>query len=56
MTPQEAVRRLRELAGRARRLPPPDHRDPERFHVERSELASDISDLTREISRIFGLR
>jgi hypothetical protein len=43
----EAAAALRELAGRARRLPPPDHRNPHAFHEARSELAADIVRLAR---------
>jgi hypothetical protein len=34
---------LDDLAGRARRLPPPNHRNPDAFHEARSELAKDIA-------------
>lgn len=33
---------LRDIAARARRLPPPNHRNPDAFHEARSELAHDI--------------
>ena len=36
------VGRLLDLADRVRRLPPPDRRDPERFHVERDRLAAEL--------------
>jgi hypothetical protein len=39
----EAAATLRDLASRARRLPPPDHRNPHAFHEARSELAADIA-------------
>jgi hypothetical protein len=42
---------LRDLADRARRLPPPDHRNPEAFHEARSELGGDIEILARQIEQ-----
>ena len=33
---------LREIARRVRYLPGPSHRDPEAFHINRSELAHEI--------------
>jgi len=42
---------LRDLADRARRLPPPNHRNPDAFHEARSELAHDIE---RVADRIGG--
>ena len=50
MSPSEALAvRLRLLAVRARRLPPPDHRNPEAFHEARDELGADIERLARAI-------
>ena len=43
--------RLRDLAEAARRLPPPDRRDPERFHLARSELAAELRRLAAEAAR-----
>ena len=40
--------RLLDLADRLRRLPPPDRRDPERFHLERSDLAAELRALAAE--------
>ena len=40
--------RLLDLAERLRRLPPPDRRDPERFHLERSDLAAELRALAAE--------
>ena len=40
--------RLLDLAERLRRLPPPDHRDPERFHVARDDLAGELRRLAAE--------
>jgi hypothetical protein len=34
--------RLLDLANDVGRLSPPDHRDPERFHIEKSELADEL--------------
>ena len=42
--------RLRELAGRARRLPPPSHRDPNAFHEARDELGADIDIVARQLA------
>ena len=42
------VGRLLDLAERVRRLPPPDRRDPERFHVARSDLAAELRAVARE--------
>jgi hypothetical protein len=43
--------RLRDLADRVRRLPPPDRRDPERFHVERDHLAAELRAVARQAER-----
>ncbi len=40
--------RLLDLADRVRRLPPPDRRDPERFHVERDTLAAELRRVAKE--------
>lgn len=40
---------LDELAYRVWRLRP-DHRDPERFHVEKSQIVSELRKLAREAS------
>ena len=40
--------RLLDLADRVRRLPPPDRRDPERFHVERDHLAAELRRVAAE--------
>ena len=42
--------RLRDLAGRARRLPPPSHRDPDAFHEARDELGADIDIIARQLA------
>jgi hypothetical protein len=41
---------LRDLSQAVRRLGP-DHRDPERFHVEKSEIAARLSDLAERLER-----
>jgi hypothetical protein len=43
----EIVDRLEELAGRARRLPPPSHARPDAFHESRSELGKDIAAIAK---------
>ena len=43
--------RLLTLAEAARRLPPPDRRDPEAFHLARSELAAELRRLAAEAAR-----
>jgi len=40
--------RLLDLADRLRRLPPPDRRDPEKFHIERDDLAAEMRRLAAE--------
>ena len=39
------------LADAARRLPPPDRRDPERFHEAKDTLASELRALAWRIAR-----
>jgi len=46
--------RLLALADRVRRLPPPSHRDPEAFHVARSELAAELRRLAAETEPAAG--
>ena len=41
------VKRIEEIADRVRRLVPSRH-DPERFHVEKSEIEHDLRRLARE--------
>lgn len=50
MTAPQTAYELRELAERVRRLSP-SHRDPERFFVERSELAAMLRRLAEEMER-----
>jgi len=42
------VGRLLDLADKVRRLPPPDRRDPERFHLAKSDLAAELRRVARE--------
>ena len=52
MTQAEA-QQLRDLSRAVRRLGP-DHRDPERFHVEKSEIAAKLmklADLAERLER-----
>lgn len=42
-----SLRGLEEIAERIRRLVP-SHRDPERFHVEKSEIEHQLRRLARE--------
>jgi len=42
--------RLFYLAGRVARLSP-DHRDPERYHLEKSEIAATLRRMAREAGR-----
>jgi hypothetical protein len=46
--------RLLDLARQVRRLDPPDHRDPHRFHLEKSELAGAIAALAYDAGRRLG--
>ena len=43
--------RLLDLADAARRLPPPDHRQPEVFHQAKDDLAAELRDLAMQVSR-----
>ncbi len=43
--------RLFDLADAVRRLPPPDRRDPERFHIEKSELAAELRAVAHDAER-----
>ena len=44
----DLANRLLALADLARRLPPPDRRDPEAFHLARSELAAELRRLAAD--------
>lgn len=50
-----AIARLRDLAGRARRLPPPSARRPESFHEARDELGREMLDLAQDFERALGI-
>lgn len=50
MSTAELATELFEIAERARRLPPPSHRNPEAFHEARSELAHDIEVLAQQLN------
>ena len=43
--------RLLDLADQVRRLDPPSHRDPERFHLEKSELADELRRVAHDAQR-----
>lgn len=43
--PAEAIR---SLAAKVARLAP-DHRDPERFHIDKSEVVAELRRLAREV-------
>jgi hypothetical protein len=45
-----AAERLDELARRVRRLSP-DRRDPERYHLDKSEIERDLRRLAREVRK-----
>lgn len=46
----DVKRKLDELASRVRRLSPPMASDPERFHVERSEIARELQRLREHLA------
>jgi hypothetical protein len=48
--PSRLSDRLSDLAHRVRRLAP-SHRDPERYHVEKSEIESELRLLARHAAR-----
>lgn len=43
--------KMAELADRLRRLCP-DHRDPERFHIEKSEIEYQLRSLSRSVTPV----
>lgn len=49
MTTNDTWQKIGELADRLRRLCP-DHRNPERFHIEKSEIEHDL----RQIAAVAG--
>jgi hypothetical protein len=46
--------RIRDLADRARRLPPPSHSNPEAFHIARDELGADLEILAATVRELVG--
>jgi hypothetical protein len=50
--PSGIAGRLLDLADRVRRLPPPDRRDPERFHIAKSALAAELRRVTISAFRV----
>jgi hypothetical protein len=48
MTPMAEVQQLRDLSSAVRRLRP-DHRDPERWHIEKSEIAAALAAMARRL-------
>jgi hypothetical protein len=58
MTSMAEAQELRDLSQAVRRLGP-DHRDPERFHVEKSEIAARLmvlADLAERLERCRPIR
>lgn len=49
VTTPDMIAKLFELADRARRLPPPNHRNPHAFHEARSELGSALEQLAEDL-------
>jgi hypothetical protein len=47
----EAADKIASLAERVRRLTP-SHRDPERFYLDRSEIAAELRRIAREMEGI----
>jgi len=47
--PEHTKEQIAELVRRIRRLSP-DHRDPHRFHEEKSEIAHELSKLARKVA------
>jgi hypothetical protein len=46
--------RLLDLADQVRRLDPPDRRDPEAFHIAKSDLAGQLAALARDAQSRLG--
>lgn len=51
MTAPVESQQLRDLSRAVRRLGP-DSRDPERFHIEKSEIATRLADLATRLERV----
>ncbi len=49
--PSGIAGRLFDLADAVRRLQPPDRRDPERFHIAKSDLAAELRRVAAEAER-----
>lgn len=56
VTDHELVAQARDLASRARRLPPPSSRRPEAFHEGKSEIAHELDELVAALEVRFGIR
>lgn len=52
MIGRELLADLRQLARCAKRLPPPDRRNPEAFHLARDALGHEIERLAGELERL----
>jgi hypothetical protein len=50
MTEAAEIQQLRDLSRAVRRLCP-DHRDPEDFHIRKSEIAAKLADLAKRLER-----
>lgn len=48
----EIQRRVAELMEQARRMRPPMNHDPERFHIEKSELVHGLQSLEEDLRRM----
>jgi hypothetical protein len=42
---------LLDLAADVRRLSPPDHRDPDAFHIAKSDLADELRRMAHDAER-----
>jgi hypothetical protein len=51
MASEAEAQQLRGLSRDMRRLCP-HHRDPERFHVEKSEIAAKLAELAERLERV----
>jgi hypothetical protein len=49
--PSGIAGRLFDLADRVRRLPPPNPRDPEAFHVAKSDVAAELRRVAHDAER-----
>jgi hypothetical protein len=46
--PSRIAERLRELAEQVRRLDPPSHREPQQFHIAKSDLMHELRRVARD--------